>query len=227
MQSTKSEYGSPYLATHQHCFFLQAQFWVQVMRDLRHGVKLKKVQERQYNLLPIEFQFTPYEMLMDDIRTKRYKLRKVLVSVHMHKWILGHHVSIYNQNLFLNFSLNKQAWVICPFVPTVKSHIAIHLYCRDHKPQQYLLCLSGIKQAYFWSCRVGKYFIGLNWIKWMTLKTVNQEGLRLQFRNRHLRWQNFHRDATSESTPHMIGQFELSEVIGQFLFTYHTFTSSY
>ncbi|XP_069372033.1 protein spire homolog 1 isoform X6 [Paralichthys olivaceus] len=59
---------------------LQARFWVQVMRDLRHGVKLKKVQERQYNPLPIEYQLTPYEMLMDDIRSKRYKLRKVMVN---------------------------------------------------------------------------------------------------------------------------------------------------
>lgn len=59
------------------CF--QARFWVQVMRDLRNGVKLKKVQERQYNMLPIEFQLTPYEMLMDDIRSKRYTLRKVMV----------------------------------------------------------------------------------------------------------------------------------------------------
>ncbi|XP_077348537.1 protein spire homolog 1 isoform X2 [Lithobates pipiens] len=57
-----------------------ARFWVQVMRDLRNGVKLKKVQERQYNMLPIEFQLTPYEMLMDDIRSKRYTLRKVVVQ---------------------------------------------------------------------------------------------------------------------------------------------------
>ncbi|XP_077577407.1 protein spire homolog 1 isoform X1 [Stigmatopora nigra] len=57
-----------------------ARFWVQVMRDLREGVKLKKVQERQYDPLPTEFQLTPYEMLMDDIRTKRYKLRKVMVN---------------------------------------------------------------------------------------------------------------------------------------------------
>ncbi|KYO35323.1 spire-like protein 1 isoform B [Alligator mississippiensis] len=57
-----------------------ARFWVQVMRDLRNGVKLKKVQERQYNPLPIEYQLTPYEMLMDDIRSKRYTLRKVMVS---------------------------------------------------------------------------------------------------------------------------------------------------
>ncbi|TKS88428.1 Protein spire -like protein 1 [Collichthys lucidus] len=58
----------------------EARFWVQVMRDLRDGVKLKKVQERQYNPLPIEYQLTPYEMLMDDIRSKRYKLRKVMVN---------------------------------------------------------------------------------------------------------------------------------------------------
>uniref|UniRef100_A0A665U2U1 Spire-type actin nucleation factor 1a n=1 Tax=Echeneis naucrates TaxID=173247 RepID=A0A665U2U1_ECHNA len=57
-----------------------ARFWVQVMRDLRNGVKLKKVQERQYNPLPIEYELTPYEMLMDDIRSKRYKLRKVMVN---------------------------------------------------------------------------------------------------------------------------------------------------
>ncbi|XP_068431572.1 protein spire homolog 1 isoform X4 [Clinocottus analis] len=57
-----------------------ARFWVQVMRDLRDGVKLKKVQERQYNPLPIEYQLTPYEMLMDDIRSQRYKLRKVMVN---------------------------------------------------------------------------------------------------------------------------------------------------
>ncbi|KAG8442223.1 hypothetical protein GDO86_011139 [Hymenochirus boettgeri] len=57
-----------------------ARFWVQVMRDLRNGVKLKKVQERQYNLLPIEYELTPYEMLMDDIRSKRYTLRKVMVQ---------------------------------------------------------------------------------------------------------------------------------------------------
>ncbi|XP_066546577.1 protein spire homolog 1 [Amia ocellicauda] len=57
-----------------------ARFWVQVMRDLRTGVKLKKVQERQYNPLPFEFELTPYEMLMDDIRFRRYTLRKVMVN---------------------------------------------------------------------------------------------------------------------------------------------------
>lgn len=55
---------------------------MQVMRDLREGLKLKKVQERQYNPLPVEYQLTPYEMLMDDIRSRRYKLRKVMVGNH-------------------------------------------------------------------------------------------------------------------------------------------------
>ncbi|XP_031734464.1 protein spire homolog 1 isoform X4 [Anarrhichthys ocellatus] len=57
-----------------------ARFWVQVMRSLREGVKLKKVQDRQYNPLPIEYQLTPYEMLMDDIKSQRYKLRKVMIN---------------------------------------------------------------------------------------------------------------------------------------------------
>ncbi|KAM5157213.1 protein spire homolog 1 isoform 2-T2 [Mantella aurantiaca] len=57
-----------------------ARFWVQVMRDLRNGVKLKKVQERQYDMLSIEYELTPYEMLMDDIRSKRYTLKKVMVQ---------------------------------------------------------------------------------------------------------------------------------------------------
>lgn len=58
----------------------QARLWVQLMRELRHGVKLKKVQEREFNPLPTEFQLTPFEMLMQDIRARNYKLRKVMVS---------------------------------------------------------------------------------------------------------------------------------------------------
>ncbi len=160
-------------------YFPQARFWVQAMRDLRHGVKLKKVQERQYNPLPIEFQLTPYEMLMDDIRSKRYKLRKVTVSVHMYKsWGI--------LNWVMSASMIKIYFWISPWTNNHESFFPLYqqysrtlqltfiaVCCRDHKPQQCLLCLSGIKQAYFWSCRVEKGFIGLNWMKWMTLKTVN------------------------------------------------------
>lgn len=59
----------------------QARLWVQLMRELRHGVKLKKVQEKQFNPLPTEYQLTPFEMLMQDIRARNYKLRKVMVSM--------------------------------------------------------------------------------------------------------------------------------------------------
>ncbi|KAK7801784.1 hypothetical protein U0070_027505 [Myodes glareolus] len=58
----------------------QARLWVQLMRELRHGVKLKKVQEQEFNPLPTEFQLTPFEMLMQDIRARNYKLRKVMVD---------------------------------------------------------------------------------------------------------------------------------------------------
>ncbi|XP_017195054.3 protein spire homolog 2 isoform X2 [Oryctolagus cuniculus] len=57
-----------------------ARLWVQLMRELRHGVKLKKVEEQEFNPLPTEFQLTPFEMLMQDIRARNYKLRKVMVD---------------------------------------------------------------------------------------------------------------------------------------------------
>ncbi|XP_062245082.1 protein spire homolog 2 [Platichthys flesus] len=57
-----------------------ARLWVQLMKDLRQGVKLKKVQEQPFNPLPSEFSLTPFEMLMQDIRARRFQLRKVMVD---------------------------------------------------------------------------------------------------------------------------------------------------
>lgn len=54
-----------------------AKFWVQVMGELRMGVKLKKV---HYSKAPIEYELTPYEILMKDIRSCRYNLRKIMVN---------------------------------------------------------------------------------------------------------------------------------------------------
>ncbi|CAB1323309.1 unnamed protein product [Coregonus sp. 'balchen'] len=42
------------------------------------GVKLKKVQEHEFDPLPTEFSLTPFEMLMQDIRTRKFQLRKVM-----------------------------------------------------------------------------------------------------------------------------------------------------
>lgn len=50
---------------------------MQVIRELRDGVKLKKV---VYTRTPIEYELTPYEILMEDIRSQRYKLNKVMVD---------------------------------------------------------------------------------------------------------------------------------------------------
>lgn len=58
---------------------LQARLWVQLMKELRQGVKLKKVQEQPFNPLPTEFSLTPFEMLMQDIRARKFQLRKVMV----------------------------------------------------------------------------------------------------------------------------------------------------
>ena len=57
---------------------MQARLWVQVIRQLRNGVKLKSNAERTRK--PIEYEMTPYEMMMDDIRSRRYKLRAVTVD---------------------------------------------------------------------------------------------------------------------------------------------------
>ncbi|MEQ2166362.1 hypothetical protein GOODEAATRI_027230 [Goodea atripinnis] len=62
-------------------FLHQARLWVQLMKDLRQGVKLKKVQEQPFNPLPTEFSLTPFEMLMQDIRARKFQLRKVMVRV--------------------------------------------------------------------------------------------------------------------------------------------------
>ncbi|KAJ8281376.1 hypothetical protein GJAV_G00066940, partial [Gymnothorax javanicus] len=57
-----------------------ARLWVQLMRELRQGVKLKRAQEQQFDPLPTEFRLTPFEMLMQDIRARKYQLRKVMVD---------------------------------------------------------------------------------------------------------------------------------------------------
>ncbi|XP_076223981.1 spire type actin nucleation factor isoform X3 [Nomia melanderi] len=60
-----------------------ARFWVQVIQELRKGVKLKKVEANLGSKSTTrghgkraEFELTPYEILMDDIRKRRYHLRK-------------------------------------------------------------------------------------------------------------------------------------------------------
>ena len=42
-----------------------ARLWRQILKDLRDGVKLKKI---DYTKTPFEYELTPYEILMEDIR---------------------------------------------------------------------------------------------------------------------------------------------------------------
>ncbi|XP_049286991.1 protein spire-like isoform X2 [Anopheles funestus] len=54
-----------------------ARFWMQVVDELRRGVRLKKI---NFSRTPIEYELTPYEILMEDIRSRKYNLRKVMVN---------------------------------------------------------------------------------------------------------------------------------------------------
>ncbi|XP_046386776.1 protein spire isoform X2 [Ischnura elegans] len=64
------------------CFSDWARLWMQVMQQLRHGVQLKKVAAagETGSSIVAEYELTPYEILMDDIRSRRYKLNKVMVD---------------------------------------------------------------------------------------------------------------------------------------------------
>ena len=54
---------------------------MQVIHELRNGVKLRKVNyEINQHHRHIEYELTPFEILLDQIRSKRYHLRKVVVS---------------------------------------------------------------------------------------------------------------------------------------------------
>ncbi|KAK7891211.1 hypothetical protein WMY93_023174 [Mugilogobius chulae] len=59
---------------------LQCSSVGQLMKELRQGVKLKQVQETAFPPLPSEFSLTPFEMLMQDIRTRKFQLRRVMVD---------------------------------------------------------------------------------------------------------------------------------------------------
>lgn len=52
-----------------------AKIWINVVRELRHGVKLKRLDESVRHSR--EYKKNPYEQLMEDIRTQKYQLRKV------------------------------------------------------------------------------------------------------------------------------------------------------
>ncbi|OXB83338.1 UNVERIFIED_CONTAM: hypothetical protein H355_001775 [Colinus virginianus] len=55
--------------------------WPSIICELQNGVKLRKAAERPQHPVPLkERTYSPYELLLDDIRHKRYKLRKVVIE---------------------------------------------------------------------------------------------------------------------------------------------------
>ncbi|XP_070203043.1 protein spire homolog 1-like [Littorina saxatilis] len=57
-----------------------ARLWMQVMRSLRTGVRLKKNEHQHVMSQPLDYELTPFEMLLEDIRTRRYTLHKIMVN---------------------------------------------------------------------------------------------------------------------------------------------------
>ncbi|KAG8447144.1 hypothetical protein GDO86_014558 [Hymenochirus boettgeri] len=51
--------------------------WSNVIKELSLGIRLRNSKERAYIDQPTVYELTPYELLMDDIRAKRYTLREV------------------------------------------------------------------------------------------------------------------------------------------------------
>ncbi|XP_054166767.1 protein spire homolog 1-like [Oppia nitens] len=59
-----------------------AHLWMKVMRQLRDGTTLKNIntspQQTAANIKQREYELTPYEMLLNDINSRRYSLKKVI-----------------------------------------------------------------------------------------------------------------------------------------------------
>ncbi|XP_071817477.1 protein spire homolog 1-like isoform X2 [Apostichopus japonicus] len=58
------------------------RIWIQCLRDLRQGIRLNKVSTSRVSN-SIEYELTPYEILMDDIRSRRFSLKKVEITDHI------------------------------------------------------------------------------------------------------------------------------------------------
>lgn len=54
-----------------------ARFWVQVVAELRQGVRLKK---HNYSRPSQVFELTPFEIIMEDIRSRNFELKKVIMN---------------------------------------------------------------------------------------------------------------------------------------------------
>jgi len=85
---------------------------MQVIRELRNGVKLKKVDLDKVYHPRTEFEFTPYEMLLNDIRSQRHKLK------HVNEDML-HRVKKDAHELILEFIRSRP-----PLVPVSKRSLA-------------------------------------------------------------------------------------------------------
>ena len=97
----------------------QARLWVQIMQELRQGVRLRKVEHVQ--LSPLEYELTPFEILLEDIRLGRFKLNRVMVRF-LNLWIDPFiTLIIWATQDFGTYRIRKQ--LRCSLVRVFASHI--------------------------------------------------------------------------------------------------------
>jgi len=94
--------------------------WTEVMEQLRQGSKLKKV---NYSKTPLEFALTPYEMLMEDIRTRKYQLHPVTIPLEVQREA---------RDIILDFIRSRP-----PLKPVSERELPIK--CIDQTPQEMLM----------------------------------------------------------------------------------------
>ena len=111
---------------------LQANLWISTMNELRNGVKLKKT---NHTKTPIEYALTPYEMLMDDIRSRRYKLNKVSKVLNISRFVV----------IPLNYRLQNDTHF--PWIPHLASLNLVAIF-------QITYLIITFSDSFFWSPQV-------------------------------------------------------------------------
>ena len=80
------------------------------MEDLRNGPKLRNV---SFNTIPVEYELTPYELLMEDIRSKKYQLNKVTIIFLLFFFNVRIIISTKTAQIIICFCSNyRSIWVI-------------------------------------------------------------------------------------------------------------------
>lgn len=171
-------------------YFSQARFWMQVVDELRRGVRLKKI---SFHHTPTEYELTPYEILMDDIRSRWVWELGMQLS--------GCPVTVNTLTSVINRKYNlRKVMVNGDIPPKVKkdAHAVILEFIRSRPPLRkvsrvfynFLITLITTKTFFLVLRSINRQLIG-NWHRWNAIHHLASNCLtrfvKAEFWNR-LRW---------------------------------------